>query len=267
MLFLNNFSCILFLLVKKNMKKRKIIATLLFALVITVTFSSAKTINLNKKTNEKNSDLEILDMKYEDSEMIASLYANVSFRTVHVYFYKAKIIGEHTTNPVLHGIVPVRTEKGKISNVSIPFNKKGSYQITVEILGYDKLSEEIYIPISVEEDVDLRCLCGECYSFGIFGKELRLLFFFVYNYGSDIAKAPFTTDIYIDDEKVTTKTHYFGISPNKYGYGILCFVLFSHHGISNDITVHVDGTNKFDETNEDNNWDSYGGRGKKLIIF
>lgn len=248
------------------MKKRKIIATMIFALFITVTLASAKTINLNKKTNENNSDLEILDINYEERKIITSIYANVSFRTVHVYFYKAKIIGDCVLIPVLHGVVHIRNEEKKINNASIPFHRNGSYQITVEIPGYDKLSKEIHIPKSDEKNdihqsknVDLSCMCGECYSFGIFGKEFRFLFFVVFNYGNKMATAPFNTDIYINGEKVTTKTHYLSIPPNKYGW--ISSVIFSNHGSNNDITIHVDGTDKFDEVDEKDNWDSYGGRG------
>jgi len=235
-------------------------AFIVFILLIAIPASSAKIINQEKNNKLNDKDLEILDIKYENLEITASIYARVSFRTVHVYFFKSKIINGEITKPVLHNVVHIRTERGEMHNVSVPFLSKGYYQITVIIPNYDKLSKEIFIPKSKsisnnQKIIDLSCRCGECYSVG---EKYKILFFFVYNYGKDVADAPFKSDIYIKNEKILSKTHLLSIQSNTYGK--IYFAIFKHSGNKQDITIHVDSTNKFKETNEKNNWDSYGGR-------
>jgi hypothetical protein len=110
-----------------------------------------------------------------------------------------------------------------------------------------------------EENIDLSCKCGAGYRlFGRFG----ILFFIVYNWGDDTANAPFTTDIYDDKEKIATKTHFVSIPPNTPGRVCVAFISHNANGvpINTDINItggtwiHVDGTDKFDEIDEDNNW-------------
>jgi hypothetical protein len=131
------------------MKKWKIIAISIIGMILTSgTIAGAMIIASTDKTNQiKQPKIEIVDIKYEDGYIIAELYSEVSYRTVPIYFYKARLIGDKVGYKTLFGTKFACTVAGKSWNVSQRFIYHGGFLITVEIPDIDKYSEEVHVPI------------------------------------------------------------------------------------------------------------------------
>lgn len=132
------------------MKIWKIIALAIAGIILTSgNLTTATEINYKGEKNIENTQLkiEVLDIRYEDGKIIATIHSEVSYRTVSVYFYKSRIIGENTGSAIPIGSKFIGTEVGETEDISIPFYGIGNFLITVVIPDVHSYSEKIHVPI------------------------------------------------------------------------------------------------------------------------